>query len=94
MGQEEQDRIVGRLFREAKDARQKSGIVAAEIKNVTEALKELARELPEMRSTALDSRHASLGKYVNLEAIRSLLEQREAAASTVEDFERRIRDLG
>ena len=37
----------------------------------------------------LDSRHANLGKYVNLEAIRSLLESKEDAARKVNDFEER-----
>jgi hypothetical protein len=93
MSQDEEDRIVGRLFRESGDARRNLALLDTELKNVRDGLKNLYSELPELKSIMLDSRHASLGKYVNLEAIRGLLESKEDAARKVEDFEKRVHPL-
>lgn len=94
MSQDEQDRILGRLFRDAVEAKRKAGIVSAELKNLSDGLKMLARELPEIKANMLGSHHASLEKYLNMEAIVELVEQREAAERTVQEFEARMRQMG
>jgi hypothetical protein len=94
MGQDEQDRIIGRLYREAGEAKRQLSLLEAELGNVREGLKVLLSALPQLRAGEVNHRHGSLSTYVNLEAIIALLEKKEDAARRVEEFNRRVQELG
>jgi hypothetical protein len=94
MGQDEQDRIIGRLYREAGEAKRQLSLVETEIDTLREGIKSLYSEFVLLKSGTVNYRFDSLSKYFNLEEIKALLEQKEEAARKVEEFDRRVKELG
>jgi Skp family chaperone for outer membrane proteins len=94
MGQEEEDAIVGRLYRESGEAKRASVAIEEKFNKVKEGIGQLLKDLDRMRSQELYTNHGSLSEYLRLDALKALIEQREDARRRAEEFARRVKDLG
>lgn len=94
MSTDETDSTVGRLYREHRQTVEKRLHVVERLKQIAAALKRLADAIDRRPDFEEVSRDSILQEYLDLSKIAALVIEETMLSAQVEDYQRRLDDLG